>query len=99
MESDVQASCTRIPPRKLMPRITRRIADGSLLKLIKQTLTVGAYVKGPVAPTKGGGRKAPRSPRWTATCPCTLGINGGRVEALRPSVVRPSPATPMMPSC
>jgi len=69
VESDVQASCTRLPPRKLMPRITRRIADGSLLKLIKQTLTVGAYVKGPVAPTKGGGRKAPRSPRWTATCP------------------------------
>jgi hypothetical protein len=34
--------------------ITKRIAEGSLLKLIKQTLTVGVYDKGQGRPTKVG---------------------------------------------
>ena len=46
VEIDFQAYFTSIPHRKLMRLITKRIADGSLLKLIKQTLTVGAYIKG-----------------------------------------------------
>src|SRR2546428_980877 len=54
VEIDFQAYFTSIPHRKLMTLITRRIADGSLLKLIKQTLTVGAYVQGQVVPTKVG---------------------------------------------
>jgi RNA-directed DNA polymerase len=54
VESDFQAYCTSIPHRQLMILITKRIADGSLLKLIKQTLTVGASVKGQARPTKGG---------------------------------------------
>src|SRR5215467_15820098 len=54
VEIDFQAYFTSIPHRKLMTLITKRIADGSLLKLIKQTLTVGAYVKGQVVPTKVG---------------------------------------------
>ena len=66
VEIDFQAYFTSIPHRKLMILITKRIADGSLLKLIKQTLTVGAYVQGQVVPTKGGGRQVPRSPRCTA---------------------------------
>jgi retron-type reverse transcriptase len=55
VEIDFQAYFTSIAHRKLMTLITRRLADGSLLKLIKQTLTVGAYVKGQVVPTKIGG--------------------------------------------
>ncbi|HEY6073952.1 MAG TPA: group II intron reverse transcriptase/maturase, partial [Anaerolineales bacterium] len=54
VEMDFQAYFTSIPHRKLMTLITRRIADGSLLKLIKQTLTVGVYDKGQVIPTKVG---------------------------------------------
>ena len=51
---DFQAYCTRIPHRQLMTLITRRIADGSLLTLSKQTLTVGAYVQGQGGPTQVG---------------------------------------------
>jgi len=51
---DCQAYFTSIPHRKLMGLITKRIADGSLLKLIKQTLTVGASIKGQVVPTRVG---------------------------------------------
>jgi RNA-directed DNA polymerase len=54
VEIDFQAYFTSIPHRKLILLITKRIADGSLLQLIKQTLTVGAYVKGQVIPTKVG---------------------------------------------
>src|SRR5919109_4104415 len=54
VEIDFQAYFTSIPHRKLMTLITKRIADGSLLKLIKQTRTGGAYVKGQVVPTKVG---------------------------------------------
>ena len=54
VEIDFQAYFTSIPHRKLMILITKRIADGSLLKLIKQTLTVGVYDKGQVRPTKVG---------------------------------------------
>ena len=36
VESDCQAYCTRSPHRKLMTLITRRMAAGSRLKLIKQ---------------------------------------------------------------
>src|SRR5215831_8277489 len=63
VEIDVQACCTSIPHRKLMTLIAKRIADGSLLKLIKQTLMVGASVKGQVGPTKvGGPQGSPISP-------------------------------------
>lgn len=54
VEIDFQAYFTSIPHRKLMVLITKRIADGSLLKLIKQTLTVGASIKGQVVPTRVG---------------------------------------------
>ena len=68
VEIDFQAYFTSIPHRKLMTLITKRIADGSLLKLIKQTLTVGAYVQGTGGSQRRSGcRKAPPSPRCTAT--------------------------------
>jgi RNA-directed DNA polymerase len=63
---DFQASFTSIPHRKLMTLMTKRIADGSLLKLSKQTLTVGAYGKGQVVSTKvGGPQGAPISPLYS----------------------------------
>jgi len=54
VEIDFKAYFTSIPHRKLMKLITRRIADGSLLKLIKQTLKVGVKDKGQVVPTQVG---------------------------------------------
>jgi len=66
VESDCQAYCTSIPHRKLLTLLTRRIADGSLLKLITQTRTVGAYVKGQVVPTKVGvPHGSPMSPLYS----------------------------------
>jgi RNA-directed DNA polymerase len=54
IEVDFKAYFTSIPHPKLMKLITQRIADGSLLALIKQTLKVGMYEKGQVVPTKVG---------------------------------------------
>ena len=54
VEVDCKSYFTSIPHRKLMKLITQRIADGSLLKLIKQTLKVGVQEKGQVVPTKVG---------------------------------------------
>jgi RNA-directed DNA polymerase len=54
VEVDFKSYFTSIPHRKLMTLITQRIADGSLLKLIKQTLKVGVQKKGQVVPTKVG---------------------------------------------
>jgi RNA-directed DNA polymerase len=69
VEIDCQAYCTSLPHRKLMTLITKRIADGSLLKLSKQTRTVGAHVKGQVVPTQGGGPQgSPLSPLYSNIC-------------------------------
>jgi RNA-directed DNA polymerase len=85
VEIDFQAYVTSIPHRKLMTLITKRIADGSLLRLIKQTLTVGVYEQGPVVPTKiGVPQGAPISPLY--------------VEATRRSLVRRCTATRMTPA-
>jgi RNA-directed DNA polymerase len=54
VEIDFKSYFTSIPHRKLMKLITQRIADGSLLKLIKQTLKVGVQEQGQVVPTKVG---------------------------------------------
>jgi group II intron reverse transcriptase/maturase len=54
VEIDFKSYFTSIPHRKLMTLIAKRIADGSLLRLIKQTLKVGVYDKGQVRPTKVG---------------------------------------------
>ncbi len=54
VEMDFQSYCTSIPHGKLMKLITKRIADGSMLKLSKQTLTVGIWEQGQVGPTKIG---------------------------------------------
>ena len=54
VEIDFQAYFTSIPHGKLMKLITKRIADGSMLKFMKQTLQVGKWDKGQVVPTTVG---------------------------------------------
>jgi group II intron reverse transcriptase/maturase len=66
VEIDFKSYFTSIPHGKLMKLITKRIADGSMLKLIKQTLKVGIWDKGQVVPTKiGGPQGSPISPLYS----------------------------------
>jgi RNA-directed DNA polymerase len=54
VEMDFKSYFTRMPHGKLRKRITKRMAEGRMLKLIKQTLKVGIWEQGQVAPTKIG---------------------------------------------
>jgi RNA-directed DNA polymerase len=54
VEIDFKAYFTSIPHGKLLKLITQRIADGSMLKLIKQTLKVGIQDRGQIVPTTVG---------------------------------------------
>jgi group II intron reverse transcriptase/maturase len=54
VEIDFKAYFTSIPHGQLMKLITKRVADGSMLKLIKQTLKVGGKVQGQVVSTTAG---------------------------------------------
>jgi group II intron reverse transcriptase/maturase len=54
VEIDFQSYFTSIPHGKLMKLSTKRVADGSMLKLIKQTLKVGSKDQGQVVPTTVG---------------------------------------------
>jgi RNA-directed DNA polymerase len=54
VEIDFKSYFTSIPHGKLMKLITKRIADGSMLKLIKPTLKVGIWKQGQGVPTKMG---------------------------------------------
>jgi len=54
VEIDFKSYFTSIPHGKLLKLITKRIADSSMLKLIKQTLKVGVKDQGQVVPTKVG---------------------------------------------
>jgi group II intron reverse transcriptase/maturase len=66
VEIDFQSYFTSIPHGKLMKLITKRIADGRMLKLIKQTLRVGIWDKGQVAPTQiGVPQGSPISPLYS----------------------------------
>jgi group II intron reverse transcriptase/maturase len=66
VELDVQSYCTSIPHRKLLPRLTRRIADGSMLELMQQPLKVGVKDQGQVGPTTfGGPQGSPISPVYS----------------------------------
>ena len=48
------AAITTIPHAKLMILIKQRVVGGSMLRLIKQSLTVGVAYQGKVEPTKVG---------------------------------------------
>jgi RNA-directed DNA polymerase len=66
VEIDFKSYFTSIPHGKLMKLITKRIADGSMLKLIKQTLRVGIWDKGQVRPTRiGVPQGSPISPLYS----------------------------------
>jgi group II intron reverse transcriptase/maturase len=66
VEIDFKSYFTSIPHGKLMKLITKRIADGRMLKLIKQTLKVGVWQQGQVAPTKiGVPQGSPISPLYS----------------------------------
>jgi RNA-directed DNA polymerase len=66
VEIDFKSYFTSIPHGKLLKLITKRIADGSMLKLIKQTLRVGIWDKGQVIPTKiGVPQGSPISPLYS----------------------------------
>jgi group II intron reverse transcriptase/maturase len=54
VEIDFKSYFTSIPHNKLLQLIGKRIADGSMMKLIKQTLKVGVMNKGIVEPTEVG---------------------------------------------
>jgi RNA-directed DNA polymerase len=51
---ECQSSCTTIPHAKLMPFISPRVVDGSLLRLMKQSLKVSVASQGQVEPPTGG---------------------------------------------
>ena len=66
VEIDFKSYCTSIPHGKLLKLITKRIADGSMLKLIKQTLKVGVKDRGQVvATTVGVPQGSPISPLYS----------------------------------
>jgi retron-type reverse transcriptase len=54
VEIDFKASCTSIPHGKLLQLLTKRVADGSMLKRITQTLRVGVKAPGQGVPTAVG---------------------------------------------
>lgn len=54
VEIDFKAYFTSIPHGKLLTLIRKRIADGSMLRLITQTLKVGVKSRGQVVPTTVG---------------------------------------------
>jgi RNA-directed DNA polymerase len=54
VEIDFTSYLTSIPHGKLLKLITKRIADGSMLKLIKQTLKVGVKSRGQIVTTTVG---------------------------------------------
>ena len=54
VEIDFRSYFTTISHTKLMVLIKQRVVDGSMLRLIKQSLTVGVAYQGKVEPTKVG---------------------------------------------
>jgi len=54
VEIDFQSDFTTIPHDKLLGLIRQRVIDGSLLRLIKQSLKVGVSYQGQVEPTRVG---------------------------------------------
>ena len=62
VEIDFRSYFTTIPHDKLIILIKQRVVDGSMLRLIKQSLTVGIAYEGKVEPTPGTWRTHLHSP-------------------------------------
>jgi RNA-directed DNA polymerase len=66
VEIDLQSYFTTIPHAKLMTLIRQRVVDGSLLRLIKQSLKVSVVSQGQVEPTTVGvPQGSPLSPLYS----------------------------------
>jgi RNA-directed DNA polymerase len=66
IEIDFKSYFTSIPHEKLLGLISQKVADGSMLKLIKQTLKVGIMNEGKVEPTEiGVPQGSPISPLYS----------------------------------
>ena len=66
VEVDFKAYFTSIPHDKLLKLISRRITDGSMLKLIKQTIQVGVMSRGNIEKTEVGvPQGSPLSPLYS----------------------------------
>ena len=66
VEIDFRSYFTTIAHAKLMVLIKQRVVDGSMLRLIKQSLTVGVAYQGNVEPTKVGvPQGSPTSPLYS----------------------------------
>ena len=66
VEIDVQSYCTTIPHDKLLVLIRQRVVDGSMLWIIKQSLTVGVAFHGRIEPTTiGVPQGSPISPLYS----------------------------------
>jgi group II intron reverse transcriptase/maturase len=66
VEIDFQDYFTHIPHNRLLMLISDRISDGSMLKLIKQTLKIGMSYQGQVKPTTiGVPQGSPISPLYS----------------------------------
>jgi RNA-directed DNA polymerase len=66
VEIDFRSYFTTIPHDKLMILIRQRVRDGSMLRLIKQSLTVGVAYKGQIEPnTVGVPQGSPISPLYS----------------------------------
>lgn len=66
IEIDFKSYFTSIPHDKLLILISRRISDGSMMKLIKQTLKVGVAQDGVIEPTEiGVAQGSPLSPLYS----------------------------------
>jgi RNA-directed DNA polymerase len=72
VEIDFKSYFTRIPHGKLLKLITKRSADGRMLKLIKQTLKVGVWQQGQGAPTKSGVAQGSPIAPWYSNISLTL---------------------------
>jgi RNA-directed DNA polymerase len=66
VEIDFQSYFTTIPHDKLLVLIRQRVVDGSMLRIIKQSLTVGVAYQGQVEPTRiGVPQGSPISPLYS----------------------------------
>ena len=66
VEIDFQSYFTTIPHDKLLVLIRQRVVDGSMLRLIKQSLTVGVAYQGRIEPTTiGVPQGSPISPLYS----------------------------------
>ena len=96
VEIDFRSYFTTIPHDKLIILIKQRVVDGSMLRLIKQSLTVGIAYEGRWSQRRWESRKGHRSHRSTATFTLTCWTRCGISEGTQRNWGPPCTATLMM---